>query len=87
MASKTASKQTEIEFVEWIDAVASTGWMERSSGFPVQTCFSIGQLIEEGKDHIVLAGTWGHPEDTIQQVNCVMSIPKAWVKQRKKLKV
>lgn len=87
MASKTASKQTEIEFVEWIDAVASTGWMERSAGFPVQTCFSVGQVIEEGKDHIVLAGTWGHPEDSIQQVNCVMSIPKAWVKQRKKLKV
>lgn len=86
MASKTTSKNFEVELVEWIDAVASTGWMERSSGFPVQTCYSIGQLIEEGKEHIVLAGTWGHPDDQIQQVNCVMSIPKAWVKQRKKVK-
>ena len=87
-ASLMASKTTfEVEYVEWIDAVASTGWMERSTGFPVQTCFSIGQLIEEGKDHIALAGSWGSPADQEQHVNCVISIPKAWIKQRKKLKV
>lgn len=80
-------KAFEVEYVEWIDAVASTGWVERSSGFPVQTCFSIGQLVEEGKDHIALAGSWGSPADQEQHVNCVIAIPKAWIKQRKKLKV
>lgn len=92
MASKTtfkgrSSANFEVEYVEWIDAVASTGWMERGSGFPVQTCFSIGTLVEEGKDHIALAGSWGNPADQEQHVNCVISIPKAWIKQRKKLKV
>ena len=84
MASKTAF---EVEYVEWIDAVASTGWVERGSGFPVQTCFSIGTLVEESKDHIALAGSWGHPQDQEQHVNCVISIPKAWVKARRKVKV
>jgi hypothetical protein len=84
MVSKTAF---EVEYVEWIDAVASTGWMERGSGFPVQKCHSIGQLIEEGKDHIALAGSWGNPTAEENHVNCVISIPKAWIKVRKKVKV
>ena len=87
-ASLMASKTTfEVEYVEWIDAVASTGWMERSSGFPVQMCHSIGVLIEESKDHIALAGSWGKPTPEENHVNCVISIPKAWIKVLKKEKV
>ena len=77
----------EIEYVEWIDAVACTGWMPKTSGFPIQLCHSVGMLIEDSKEHIALAGSWGKPQAGDSDVNCVISIPKAWIKVRKKVKV
>lgn len=87
MSKKTKEPIHQIEFIEWVDAVAATGWMDRRIGFPVQICYSVGSLVEESKEHIVLAGSWGKPEPDADHVNCVISIPKAWVKNRKTVKV
>ena len=70
-----------VEYVEWVDAVASSGWQDRSQGFPLHTCYSVGNLVEESEDHVVLAGTWS-TADQGDQVNCVIAIPKAWIKNR-----
>ena len=76
-----------VEYIKWIDAVASTGWAPKSTGFPIQICHSVGVVIEDTKEHIALAGSWGETQHGEPDVNCVISIPKAWIKQRKKLKV
>lgn len=78
--------ELNVEFVEWVDAVANAGWQDRSQGFPLHTCYSVGSLVEEDEDRIVLAGTWSK-EDQWDQVNCVISIPKAWIKNRSMLTV
>lgn len=71
----------EIEYIEWIDAVATAGWQDRTQGFPVHTCHSVGVIVEEDEDHVTLAGTWSSQEQG-DQVNCVISIPVAWIKNR-----
>ena len=75
-----------VEYVEWVDAVASSGWEDRSHDYPLHKCFSVGSLVYEDEERIVLAGTWSSQDDA-DHVNCVISIPIAWIKKRGTLTV
>ena len=63
--------------VEWIDAVADSGWEAKVSA-AIHHCTTVGFLVDETDEAICLASTW-----SIDQTNARMHIPKAWIKNRK----
>ena len=68
-----------ITYIEWVDAVADVGW-EAQTKAEIHPCISIGFVIDETPEAICLALTWSH-----NQTNARMHIPKAWIKNRKKV--
>lgn len=69
----------KIIYVEWIDAVADSGWCKDKDAEDIaRQCHAIGFLVNETKDSIILACTY-HDLET----NARMAIPKAWIKKRK----
>ena len=84
--AKTGQKPTShtIESVEWIDAVAHVGWDVKCGGVRPALIISVGKLVHEDKDSLVLAGTFGAVDD---ETNARMAIPKGWIKNRKTIKL
>lgn len=75
-----------IEVVEWADAVADVGWMDAREELKVARIVSVGRVVQETKDQLVIAGTFGaHEHDT--DTNCRIAIPKDWVQRRRKFKL
>lgn len=75
---KRAAKLPPLVYVEWVDAVANAGWEKKAP--PLALCPAAGFLIEETKEHIVLAVTVSADEH-----NASMTIPKAWIKKRRRV--
>jgi hypothetical protein len=73
----------KVLYVEWEDAAASIGWGDGSTD-DVSSCVSIGKVVKETSNALILAGTWG-AEDS--DTNCRIAIPKGWIRKRKVLKV
>lgn len=82
-------------YIEWADAINNhasnwntkedvTLWAKESDWY-IREC---GWLIEETKEHIVLAGSW-KPEDeyTEEQFSLLKKIPKTWIRKRKEIKI
>ncbi len=84
--AKTGQKPISrvIEHIEWIDAVASVGWDRGCGGTRPAHIISVGKLVYEDKDSIVLAGTFSYADD---ETNGRMAIPKGWIKNRKTIKL
>ena len=84
--AKTGQKPTSqiIESVEWIDAVAHVGWEQKCAGIRPALIITVGKLVHEDKDCIVLAGTFSPNDD---ETNGRMAIPKGWIKNRKTIKL
>lgn len=82
-AGQTHTKHT-IEYVEWLDAVAHVGWDQHCGGVRPAHIVSVGKLVHEDKDSIVLAGTFGFKD---VETNARMAIPKGWIKNRKTIKL
>lgn len=72
----------KILYVEWIDAVTEDGWGKAEDLDEVHMCNSIGFLVKETKMSISLAASTSDKE-----VNAVQTIPKAWIRKRKVIKV
>lgn len=72
----------KILYVEWVDAVANTGWDTAENADPVHRCKTIGFLIKEDKESMVIASTISEKES-----NARMTIPKAWIKKRRVVKL
>lgn len=70
-----------IIYIEWVDAVADVGW-EGTTKAEIHPCYSVGYLIDETEDALCLALTWSY-----NQTNARMHIPKAWIKNRKVIKI
>ncbi len=70
-----------IVYIEWVDAVADVGW-EAATKAEIHPCYSIGYVIDETPEALCLALTWSH-----NQTNARMHIPKAWIKNRKVIKL
>ena len=69
----------KIVSIEWIDAVADSGWEDKTKA-AIHHCTTIGFLVDETDEAICLASTW-----SVDQTNARMHIPKAWIKNRKVL--
>ena len=65
--------------VKWIDAVADSGWEEKTKA-EIHHCITVGYLVDESEEALCLASTWSH-----NQTNARMHIPKAWISERKVL--
>ena len=84
MAARKTSKADFIEVVEWADAVADVGWSDARDELKVARIVSVGKVVQETKDQLVVAGTFGaHDSET----NCRIAIPKDWVQRRRKIKL
>jgi hypothetical protein len=62
-----------VVYIEWVDAVASTGWQGKGSG-TLAKCKSIGFMTHETDDEVHLAAAIGEND-----CNAVMIIPKGWI--------
>jgi hypothetical protein len=70
-----------VYYIEWVDAVADVGW-EAGTKAEIHPCFTIGFVIDETDDALCLALTWSH-----NQTNARMHIPKAWIKNKRKITI
>ena len=84
----TAQPMALVE-VRWIDSVGDHGWIHRKELEPPEphTCWSIGWLIAEGPNAIMLANTYG-PEagTTPEQFSGTMTIPRAAITSYRELR-
>jgi len=72
----------KVIYVEWIDAVAEAGWSKVSDIDEVHLCKTLGFLVKETKLSMSVATTISDKE-----VNAVQTIPKAWIKKKKVIKL
>lgn len=79
MAIKLPDGLPALVFIEWIDAVAESGW-EPDTKAACHTAYTVGFIIDENEDAICIASTW-----SLEESNSRMHIPKLWIKQRKSL--
>jgi hypothetical protein len=70
-----------IVYVEWVDAVADVEWEDNVKA-EIHPCKSIGWIVDETKDALCLACTV-----SMESSNARIHIPKAWIKNRKVIKV
>lgn len=70
-----------IIYIEWVDAVADNGWASGAKA-EVHECKTVGFLIDE-TDHAVCIASTVSMSDT----NARMHIPKAWIKNRRKISI
>lgn len=76
-------KQPEIAVIIWDDAVASCGWMDHPADEKPHRCTSVGLVVFEDAEHIVLAGSWSTAPEGVMQTNNRISIPASWVRSRR----
>lgn len=76
-----------IEAIVWHDAVADIGWKAGGESELPHRCTSIGLVVFDGPNHIVLASTWGAGSDGETETNNRMTIPKGWIVSRRKARI
>lgn len=72
----------KVIYLEWIDAVADNGWESHERTEDVHLCKTVGYLIKETKLGLVIASTISEKES-----NARITIPKAWIRKRKNVKI
>jgi len=72
----------KVLYCEWVDAVAGAGWADNSSVDEVHLIRSLGFLVKETEHSITLAAAISG-----NQCNATITIPKAWIKKKKKIKI
>lgn len=72
----------KVIYCEWIDAVAEAGWSKVNEIDEVHLCKTLGYLVRETKLSITVATTISGKE-----VNAIQTIPKAWIKKRKNIRL
>lgn len=79
--TKPRAATVEIELIVWHDAVAGVGWMDLGGEQPTDVVTTVGYILKETPEYLVVASTWGPSDDTIQS-NARMSIPKGMLIRR-----
>lgn len=70
-----------IDIIYWVDAEASSGW-ESTIDVSLAHAVSVGYIVGEDKTGVCIASTWSAPHS-----NCRITIPKAWIKHRQRIKL
>lgn len=72
-------------YVEWIDSCCTNGWLQQhdiEAAGAVMTCQSLGFLVKETKDAIVLALNRSTSENTARPYGELVTIPKVAILKR-----
>ena len=65
-----------IELVKWLDPQTDVDWHTGDNGAMPSECWSVGLLITDHKDYIVLAGDWSGTDTNTRMViptGCIVS--------------
>lgn len=73
--------------VEWTDAAASVGWTTEYQDEGTHTIHSVGYVIREDDEDILLAADASYHKDEALDTNRRLAIPVKWIKSRKELKL
>jgi hypothetical protein len=71
----------QLVYIEWVDAVADVEWEDNVKA-EIHPCQSVGWVISETEDAVCIANTV-----SMEMSNARMHIPKAWIKNRKVIKI
>ena len=80
---RVVRKKQRIEKIEWDDAVADAGWRTEQDAEKPHRCTSIGPLVMENKQCVVLAGSWGINSSKELETNNRITIPKGFIISRR----
>lgn len=80
-AKKKASAEKPLLYIEWADATTQDGW-DADHSLETHIIKSVGFLIKTTKRDIVIAADWSDPES-----NRRLAIPKAWIQNKKEIKL
>lgn len=72
-------KPPRLTYVEWLDATADIGWSDKED-LKAHLIKSVGWVIHESKDELVLAADYSPPE-----TNRRLAIPIGWIKTKRSL--
>lgn len=87
MAVKKKKNKYKYVEVNWKDAISDSGWIERKSLPLPAVIVSRGWLVVDHDEYITLAGSLGDDTDEKEDFGEVITIPKGWTTNIKKLKV
>lgn len=72
-----------VYMVEWIDSESDHGWGKiKDSEISTALCITIGFLVKENKDFIMMSHSWDKENDSI---NGTIQIPKVAIKKKRKV--
>lgn len=79
-------------YVEWVDAQHFGGWhtLAEVSDWSAQDdwlIYQAGYLIDQSKDHLVLAGKYNPQEADEDRFSELTRIPAAWIKRKRRLSI
>lgn len=66
--------------VKWLDAQAECGWEDHDKEYEIPPCTTVGFLIVETQEALVIASTYHD-----NQTNARMVIPSVWVRSKREL--
>lgn len=75
----TSYAEPRIYHVEWTDAVTDNGWEVGTGNSNLDVVSSIGYLLYEDKEKIILAGDVSYDKDKLLHTNRRISIPNKWI--------
>lgn len=68
--------------IEWDDAYSEVGWEIGDNNAAPARCVSVGRVLKETEDSVVLCGSWGKADP---ETNERMVLPLGWIVTRKVL--
>jgi hypothetical protein len=77
MMMRKPKQKIKITLVIWYDAVAENGWTSQEDArknCKLDKCISVGHLVDQNKERILLACTKSDDE-----YNAMINIPNAWI--------
>ena len=81
-----ANKLPPVLYVEWVDALVDSGWEKFDKVSDIHKCQSVGFLVRETDNSIILAAAVSEDTDG-KEANATIAIPKAWIKKKRRIKL
>jgi len=86
--SKLKFPLTKVVEISWADANTTSGWDSASvyKSHDVCACVTVGYLLKQTKDSVVVLGTQGLHNTGQQAMNQAIAIPLSWISKIKILR-
>jgi len=84
------NKKMELYYIEWVDAIANTGWMsegETDDWFKTQSMIvkQVGWIVYEDDECIGMIGRLSEWDGGVKEYGQLQKIPTTWIKKKIKL--